>query len=170
MNLEKVDRWISLATNAGVLIGIGLLVVELKQNTELARAEIHTMRAIAKTDRQMNLANTGEIARISQTAFAAGFPDDPQALSALAPEDRFRFNIFLQGVKEAVANWHFQCQQELLDDELCKAGYESEVKSFLPILKGMNVGLQNMRPSFIADVRRIAEAANLPMPNEDGSW
>ena len=141
MNIDRLDRWLSLATNAGVLIGIALLIIELNQNTDLMRAEIHTMRAIAKTDRQMTLANSGEISRIAQTAFAAGFPADPAALSVLTGEERFRYAVFLQGMKEALSNWHYQCQQGLLDDELCRTGYESEVRVTMANLKGMNIGL-----------------------------
>lgn len=170
MNLDRLDKWLSLTTNIGVLVGIALLVFELNQNTELTRAEIHAIRAVAKTDRQMFLANSGEIARIAQTSFAAGFPGDPDALSVLTPEERFRYGIFLQGLKEAISNWHYQCEQGLLDDELCRTGYESEVRSALPLWNAMRIGLENTQRTFIIDVRRIGRDANMAVPNEDGSW
>jgi hypothetical protein len=44
------------------------------------------------------------------------------------------------------------------------------VKRLVPLLHGMNIGLGDMRRSFVADVRRIARAEGLPVPNEDGSW
>ena len=157
-------------TNVGVLIGIALLIWELNQNAELARAEMHAMRADAKAERQMSLANSGEISRIAQTAFAAGFPANPEGLAALTDEERFRFAGFLQGLKEAVGNWHYLCQQNMLDDELCRAGYRSEVRSLVPMLHGMRVSFANMRESFVADVRNIANEEGLPVPNEDGSW
>ncbi len=58
MNTDRVNDWLSLLTNVGVLIGIVLLIIELNQNTELARVEMHAMRAEAKAERQMNLANS----------------------------------------------------------------------------------------------------------------
>ena len=170
MNTDQINGWLSLLTNVGVLIGIVLLVLELNQNEELTRAQIHAMRAEAKAERQMTLANSGEISRIAQTAFAAGFPANPDGLAALTAEDRFRFAGFLQGLKEAVGNWHYQCQQGLLDDELCQSSYRAEVRQLVSMLHGMDIGLSNMRASFVADVRKIANEEGLPVPNEDGTW
>lgn len=170
MTTDEINKWLSLLTNVGVLIGIALLVWELNQNTELARAEMHAIRADAKADRQMSLANSGEISRIAQTAFAAGFPGNPESLAALTDEDRFRFAGFLEGLKEAVANWHYLCQQDMLDDELCRSGYRSEVKRIVPMMHAMRVTFTNMRESFVADVRNIASEEGLPVPNKDGSW
>ena len=170
MNTDRVNDWLSLVTNIGVLIGIVLLILELNQNTELARVEMHAMRAEAKADRQMNLANSGEISRIAQTAFAAGFPTNPEGLAVLTDEERFRFAGFIEGLKEAVGNWHYLCEQDMLDAELCRSGYRNEARNLIPILHGMNVDLTNMRQSFVADVRNIAKAEGLAAPNEDGSW
>ena len=134
------------------------------------RAEMHAMRAEAKSERQMLLANEGEIARIAAKIIADGFPANREATSSLSIEERFRYGIFLEGLKEAVSNWHFQCQQGLLDEELCGAGYRAEARSLLRFTFGMGVGLGNLRPSFIGDLRRIAQEEGLPVPNEDGSW
>jgi len=99
-----------------------------------------------------------------------GFPGNPAGLAALTPEERFRYGIFLEGLKEAIGNWHYQCQQDLLDRELCDTGYRTEVMFLLPVLKSMGSNLSNMRRSFIADARKIAEDEGLPVPNEDGTW
>jgi hypothetical protein len=170
MNMDQANKWLSLLTNVGVLIGIALLILELNQNAELTRAEMHAMRADAKAERQMMLANSGEISRIAQTAFAAGFPGKPEGLDALNALDRFRLNGFLNGLKEAIGNWHYLCQQHMLDAELCRSSYRNQVISIVPMLQGTNVGLGDMRESFVVDVRRIATEEGLPVPNEDGSW
>ena len=170
MTADQFNKWLSTLTNVGVLIGVILLIVELDQNADLTRAEIHAMRAEAKAERQMSLANSGEIARIFQTAFAAGFPKNPDALSALTAEDRFRAATFVEGLKEAVANWHFQCQRRMLDEELCEAGYTAQARNLVPLLYGMDIGISNMRSSFVDDIRKLAVAEGLPVPNEDGTW
>jgi len=170
MDFDQINKWLTLLTNVGVLIGIALLVLELNQNAELTRAEMHALRADAKAERQMNLANSGEISRIAQTAFAAGFPIDPKSLDALSAEDRFRFAGFAEGLKEAVGNWHYLCQQEMLDAELCQTSYRNEVRRLIPVMHGLNIGFSNMRMSFVADVRNIATEEGLPVPNEDGTW
>ena len=170
MNIEKANHWITLITNVGVLIGIALLVLELNQNSSLMRAEMHAMRAEAKATRQIDQANSGEMIRIMYQAYAAGFPRDPAGLEALSGEDRFRFVAFLGGLNEVVQNWHFQCQEGLLDEEICGAGYESQVRGLVSMSHGLGLGFTSNRPSFIADVRRIAADAGLPVPDEDGRW
>lgn len=170
MDKEQITDWLSVLTNIGVLVGIILLVVELDQNAELMRAEMHAMRAEAKAERQMSMANSGEIVRIMQQAYAAGFPADPGALDVLTAEERFRIVLFVSGFKEAVGNWHFQCQQGMLDDELCRSGYRSQVRNLIRMAYATNVAFGDVRESFVADIRRIAQEEGLPMPNEDGSW
>ena len=140
------------------------------QNADLTRAEIHAMRAEAKAERQMSLANSGEISRIFNAAFEAGFPRDPNALGVLTAEDLFRARTFLSGLKEAVGNWHFQCQRRMLDEELCDSGYQAQVRNLVPLLHGMNIGVSDMRSSFVEDMRRIAKAEGLPVPKADGTW
>jgi hypothetical protein len=170
MEKSKATEWLNILTNIGVIAGIVLLAYELNQNAALMRAEMHAMRAEAKSERQMFLANDGEVARIAAKIIAEGFPANREAASALTIEERFRYAIFLEGFKEAVANWHFQCQQALLDAELCDAGYRAEAISLLRFTHGMGVGLSNLRQSFIADLRRIANEEGMPAPNEDGKW
>jgi hypothetical protein len=170
LNVDKTSQWLSIITNIGVLIGILLLVLELNQNTALMRAEMHAVRAEAKANRQIDLANSGEISRIMFEAFAAGFPQDQEALGVLTPEDRFRLVGFLGGLVETVQNWHYQCQQKLLDDELCRSGYESQAVSLITLTHAAGIDFSDRRASFIADLRRLAAEAGLPVPNEDGTW
>jgi len=168
--MEKLNQWLTLLTNVGVLVGIALLIYELNQNTALTRAEIHEIRAEAKTERQMYLANDGQIASIAAKLFQAGFPRDRDATAALSREERFRHSIFMEGFKEAVANWFFQCQQELLDEELCATGYPAEARNLIIQAHAAGIDLTNMRRSFVADLRRQAKEEGLPILNEDGTW
>ena len=170
MDIEKVNHWLTLITNVGVLVGIALLIFELNQNSSLMRAEMHAIRAEAKATRQIEQANSGELIRIMYQAYSAGFPGNPAGLDVLSGEDQFRFGTFVAGLSEVVQNWHFQCQQGLLDEEICGAGYESQVKSLVSMSRGLGIGFTSSRPSFIADVRRIAAEASLPVPDEDGRW
>ena len=41
-NLEKLNQWLTLAANVGVLIGIFVLVYEIQQNTEAIQSEVRT--------------------------------------------------------------------------------------------------------------------------------
>ena len=39
MDTDKLNRWLTLAANIGVLIGIIILIVELRQNSQIMRAQ-----------------------------------------------------------------------------------------------------------------------------------
>jgi hypothetical protein len=170
MDLEKTNQWLTLLTNIGVLIGLLLLVFELNQNRELMRAQMHASRAEAKATRQIEQANSGEMIRIMYTAYAAGFPNDPNALETLSGEDRFRFGAFLAALNEVVQNWHFQCEQDLLDPDMCAAGYESQLRNLISMSHALGADFSNNMPTFIGDVRRVAAESGLPIPREDGRW
>ena len=45
MDSERLNRWLSLGANIGVLVGIGLLIFELQQNREMIRAQTRTQLA-----------------------------------------------------------------------------------------------------------------------------
>ena len=44
MNTVKLNAWLSLGANIGVVIGLMILVVEISQNTEMMRAQINQSR------------------------------------------------------------------------------------------------------------------------------
>ncbi|MGB5257931.1 MAG: hypothetical protein WBN44_11805, partial [Woeseiaceae bacterium] len=45
MNQEKINGWLTLVANIGVLIGLGLLVFEIRQSNSLALAQIEQARS-----------------------------------------------------------------------------------------------------------------------------
>lgn len=45
MDTDKLNRWMTLIANIGVLIGIIFLAIEIRQNTEITRAQITQSRA-----------------------------------------------------------------------------------------------------------------------------
>lgn len=50
MDSDKLNRWLTLGANIGVLIGIILLIVELDQNRDMMRAQIRNEVARGLTD------------------------------------------------------------------------------------------------------------------------
>ena len=45
MDSDRLNRWLTLGANVGVLVGIILLIVEIGQNTDMLRAQIVQSRA-----------------------------------------------------------------------------------------------------------------------------
>jgi hypothetical protein len=47
MDSDRINRWLTLGANVGVLVGIILLVLELNQNSVLMRAQIFNDLSVA---------------------------------------------------------------------------------------------------------------------------
>ena len=45
VNTDNLNRWLSLGANVAVVIGIVFLAIEIRQNTEMTRAQITQSRA-----------------------------------------------------------------------------------------------------------------------------
>ncbi len=50
MDSDRLNRWLTLGANVGVLIGIILLIIELDQNRDMMRAQIRNELAIGVQD------------------------------------------------------------------------------------------------------------------------
>ena len=170
MNTERLQGWLTLGANVGVLIGLGLLIFEIRQNSDLMSAEIHSIRAEGKANRQMELANGGEGMRIVAKLAASGFPQDPQAVANLSLEEKFRIRLMYTAILEATSNWHVQCQRGMLTKETCSTTQYVQLAQFIPLAKAVGVSLVGNTPSFIAEVQRIAREEGFEAPNDDGSW
>jgi len=64
MNAQKVNAWLSLAANVGVVIGLALLIIEIRQNTEMMRAQINQSRTDTALFQQYSLSDTDYMAPI----------------------------------------------------------------------------------------------------------
>ena len=63
MNLDSANRWLTLTANFGVLIGLIFLVLEINQNTEVARSAVDLELATMSTEFHMRVAENPGLAR-----------------------------------------------------------------------------------------------------------
>ncbi len=87
MNADKVNRWLTLATNLAVVLGIGFLVVEIQQNTAAIRG-------------QASIAVNDSLASLNNAIYADAELTDiwirgRESLDNLDPAERERFINFL---------------------------------------------------------------------------
>jgi len=64
MKPDKVNRWLTLGANIGVLIGIILLVVELDQNREMIRAQTRNDISQQLANRLLIVASDSQVASV----------------------------------------------------------------------------------------------------------
>ena len=87
MEADKVNRWLTLATNLAVVLGIGFLVIEVQQNTAAIRG-------------QASIAVNDSLASLDRAIYAdAEFTDiwlrGRESLDNLDPVERERFIYFV---------------------------------------------------------------------------
>ena len=58
MDSDRLNRWLQLITSVGLLVGIGLVIVQIQQASNLARAQLRSDIELA--DQQQELAMLGE--------------------------------------------------------------------------------------------------------------
>ena len=69
MDADRVNRWLTMVAILGVLIGLFLLVFEIRQNTDLMRAQIAMQRTISTREIYSDWANGGELIPIEVKLF-----------------------------------------------------------------------------------------------------
>ena len=170
MKMSELNDWLILVANIGVIIGLGLLVYEIRQNSELVKAEIHSIRSEGKANRQMDLANNGVASTIIAKAVENGFPNDPGYRDSLTPEEQMRLGQMFTAIAEVTSNWHVQCQLDLLMDETCADIQRKQILWLMPRLRATGGSLYLMTPGFVSEVQRVMTEAGLEPPNDDGTW
>jgi hypothetical protein len=107
MRAERINQWLALGANVGVLIGIVLLVVELSQNDDMMRAQTRNELARGLTE------------VLSLTVADAGLTDAvlrANSGAALTAIDAHRINSRSELIFRYWENMHYQYRQELYDE------------------------------------------------------
>ena len=65
MDLDRLNRWLTLGANLGVLVGIFFLAFELRQNNDLLQAQARETKLERRTGFNLTVASTPALARIT---------------------------------------------------------------------------------------------------------
>ena len=107
MDSDRLNRWLALGANLGVLIGIVLLVIELQQNREMMRAQ--TRNEIAQ----------GALSLLSLTANDQNLADiivRSNNGDELTPSERFMYISRSESVFRHFENAHYQYRHGMFDE------------------------------------------------------
>ncbi len=116
MDSDRLNRRLTLIANFGVLIGIALLVCEIRQNHEMMRAQTRSEIAANAVDRLDFIAGNRELAEIIVRGNAG------QELDAV---DAVRLRFLRFGTFREWENTYYQHRQGLYDEQEYLAGKES---------------------------------------------
>jgi hypothetical protein len=106
LKIENLPRWLTLAANLGVLVGIVLVSLELRQSLTAVRAQTRHDVSAGFVDFMRSIAENPELASIRRRG------DLGEDLSA---EERYRYEAFTRGLFRYWENVHYQFRTNLYD-------------------------------------------------------
>ena len=109
MKLEKLNQWIGMSANIGVLAGILFLGLEIKQNTDMMRAQTRDSMTEKVLDFRYVLATNRELAELWAGENILGNPKGDADFFMLSSLADASFRIW--------ENEWYQYQQGLFDEE-----------------------------------------------------
>jgi hypothetical protein len=153
MNPDRLNRWLALGANLGVLIGLILLVYEVRQNSDLMRAQISMERANTNMQILADFSNGGELIPIDVKLReqAEGFPIALGWSTILTEEEKRRYEF-----------WMFV---RLTENEI-----RSNMRRSIHRFYELGIDFSRSDNSFIAVMQEFARLEGLPDVNDDGTW
>jgi len=152
MNADNVNKWMTLGANMGVVVGLALLLIELDQNSDLVRAQIHQDRSDAWVANRFSRAESKVMLPVLLKFWDAGFPEDLNAMKELTPIEESRMIAVIEAYQGDYDNLFYQYQNGYLDEEFYKNLIEPSIKSIAPWWAKYDM---LARPSFQEEVERI---------------
>ena len=130
MEPDKINRWLTLGANIGVLIGIILLVVELDQNRQMIRAQTRNDISQQLSNRLLLVASNSQLNSVTRRARLG------EELSA--DEERQAYLYQVANLRDW-ENMHYQYRQGLFDE----IEFAAEKTSWRFVISG-NKGFANL--------------------------
>ena len=151
---EKTSDWLRVGANIGVLVGIFMVLVEIDQNNDLARAQFHHERTEAWGNLKLELADSEFLLAAWEKFRGAGGPRDPAAMDALDDIERARVTQYLMHRYSDYDNLFYQYKEGYLDEEYYQHRVEPSIRALANSWEAIGV-FTLARPSFVEEVHRI---------------
>lgn len=107
MESDKVNRWLTLGANIGVLIGIILLVVELDQNREMIRAQTRNDISQQLANRLLIAGSNIQMASVKRRA---------EAGDELTADEEHQYYLYFVASMRDWENIHYQYRHGMFDE------------------------------------------------------
>ena len=151
MESDKMNRWLTLGANIGVLIGIILLVIELDQNREMIRAQTRNDISQQLANRLLTMASNSQMASVMRRA------EDGEELTK---DEEHQYFVYLVANLRDWENIHYQYRHGMFDDnefEAEKTAWQfvtDKNKAFGRIWCRIR---RNFSPEFVADLEGLLD-------------
>ena len=151
MDTENLNRWLSLAANTGVLIGIILLIVELGQARDMMRSQVRQQIAQEEANWLLTTAANRQLAEVTMQAAMGEKLDGPE---------RLQYRTRLAAYFRLQENIHYQARQGLFDD-VEFTGIKDQWRTFGKLSQGVRqewcILRSSMSPEFRTDMNEALD-------------
>lgn len=107
MNLDLLNRWITVVANVGVLVGLLLLAFELNQNRDMIRAQTRNEIATGVMQLMSLPAENPQLASVVRRGDAG---------EELTPDEQFQYRRFQIATFRYYENAYYQYRQGMYDE------------------------------------------------------
>ncbi len=149
MKPDKVNRWLTLGANIGVLIGIILLVVELDQNREMIRAQTRNDISQQLSNRLLIIASDSQVASVMRRA---------EAGEELTADEEHQYFIYWVANMRDWENIHYQYRNGMFDDREFyaeKSTWQSLISRNKAFARNWCLTRQNYSPEYAAEINNM---------------
>ena len=107
MDSDRINRWLTLGANIGVLVGIILLIIELDQNREAVQAQTRSHLSQGIVDHLSLIASNDQLANLRRRIDAG---------EEATLDERYQYELITRAIVRYWENVHYQYRQGLYDD------------------------------------------------------
>ena len=150
MNSERLNSWLTLAANVGVVIGLGLLVYELRESQNLAETDASVRKLNQMQEAFVEMAVSESLPAIKVKALTEG-------VDALDPVEFYRLNMWESSVILRMSSQHVEYQRGYLDETTAK-GIVRSAAGLLPYWEELGIELGDTE--FDRTVKRAASGGS----------
>ena len=116
MDSDRFNRWLTLGANLAVLVGLVFLVVEIKQNNDMMRAQTRNEISVQLVDLLSQVATSDELSSLLLRA---------ESDESLSDEDEVQFQTRALAMLRYFENVHYQYRQGMYDEQEFSAQKEA---------------------------------------------
>ena len=151
MNSNRINGWLTLGANVGVLIGIILLVIELDQSREMIRAQTRNDISQQLSNRLLLVASNSELNSATRRA---------QVGEELSADEERQVYLYQVANLREWENMHYQYRHDMFDE----IEFEAEKTSWQFVINN-NRGFasvwcqtrQNYSPMFVVEIENLLQ-------------
>jgi hypothetical protein len=161
LSSDRMNRWLTLGANLGVLVGIVLILIELNQNADLMRAQMTQARgdSVVQTYRDLMVSDGWLEIRAKQRSAGS----TKEWVESLSPTEYERVWYRVLVDYHDLRTQFFQYQSGFLDAHIWESSARAQARRLMQIIPYFNIRADDASDDFREFLNTVAQEAGLPI-------